>query len=128
MSDYPEGWLWPVAPMQPARLLGGERNAVIVLGLPCVYVVFIVAHTIPGSMFGIGMSWIVAGLATAVWFGGLALLYKLWTVDPWMLGPTLNGTYFRSTRLPKPYMASHATLGSDGTRRSVLRSRSQVKR
>lgn len=107
--------------MTPARLLGGERNAVIAIGVPSLYVVLNVAPKVPSPM-----CWVVALIATAVWFGGLAALYKLWTVDPWLLGPGLNGTLFRFMRLPK-YMPAKAHACED-RRRTVLRERSHVRR
>jgi hypothetical protein len=104
--EKPEGWFWPITPVAPPRLLGGERAPVIWSAIIAAGFGLQVAPKVTGALWWIPTGWVVAGAAIAFWFIALGVLYRCWCIDPWM-----SGTLFRFMRWPK-FIPSHASWAS----------------
>ena len=99
-------------PITPQRLLGGERNLVIMGGAAAGMFVFQIAPRMTGSAF-----FMVVAIGIAFFFAWMGLVFTAWRIDPWM-----SKTLPRFLSLPK-YMPAHSTGAASDPKRRMIRSK-----
>jgi hypothetical protein len=116
-TDKPEGWSLDVMPITPQRLLGGERNLVIMGGAAAGMFVFQIAPRMTGSFAGVPMLFVVVAIGIAFFFAWMGLVFMAWRIDPWM-----SKTLPRFLSLPK-YMPAHSTGAASDPKRRMIRAK-----
>jgi hypothetical protein len=109
-SEKPEGWFYPLPPITPPRLAGGERVPVIISAMAAASAAFFCLTRVHGTW-----AFILAGAVVVGWMVVLGLLVAAWRRDPWLLtGGTLSGggTFFRFSRWPRR-LRSHSSWATN---------------
>lgn len=118
----PEGWFLDVAPTDPPRLLGGERNLVILGAAAAVLFGFQVGPHVSGSVLGLPPFVVVAACSLGFYFLWSAVVNVSWRIDPWM-----SRSLPRFMSYPK-FIPAHACGASSPGKRYTERQRSHLKR
>lgn len=121
-SEKPDGWFLDTMPITPQRLLGGERNLVIVGAAAGGLFVFQLAPRAHGSFLGVPLLFIVSAVGVAFFLVWMTLVYLAWRIDPW-----LSKTLPRFIALPH-YLPAHSTGAASEFKRRVLRGKGHLKR
>lgn len=124
-EEKPEGWYVDISETVPPRLLGGERNAVL---LGAFVVGSIAMEVAPRSGdWAIGV-YVIAIVIWGIWTTALAIA---WRHDPRLIGlgdrsELLDGTLSRFLRYPQ-FISAHSH-GAPDRKRSAERKRRHLKR
>ena len=114
----PEGWRLDVLPIEPPRLLGGDRTLVIVGAMLSGSFTFALGAMALGGPYFVPI--VVFGIV--LWLGWVAAARRAWEIDPMLIR-----TWLRFQRYPH-FIAAHSTGAVPDSKRKALRAREGFRR
>jgi hypothetical protein len=128
-EEKPADWFLDITPTEPPKILGGERNLVIMGAGAAALFGFMVAPKVSGSFAGVPFFLVVMALALGFYLAWNLIAAICWRIDPWMLthGWRMDGTLPRFLKYPGHIPAHASGASSEGARYTEKR-REHLKR